>query len=175
MSDKLVRDRNGVRLGIEAPADVRIEREKARNRRLRITNTIPAATLPPEYKPKKELTMPDISPCELATGDSLRYDDPLAEKVADAIREDRRQLRWTADAPIKESISKTSQLLLGVERWLKATERANGKCWVYASIGDVGWGLYVDGDLAEAKRLAVPLLTAKLARALAELREATGQ
>ena len=41
----------GVRLGFAAPPEVRIERECVRNRRLRrITNTIPAATLPPEYK-----------------------------------------------------------------------------------------------------------------------------
>jgi len=48
----LVQDRSGhIRLGFDAPPEVRIERERVRNRRLRITNTIPAATLPPEYKP----------------------------------------------------------------------------------------------------------------------------
>ena len=103
------------------------------------------------------------------------YDDPLAEVVADAIKEDRRQLQWTADAPKEERILKTSQLFLGVGRWIKATEYGDGKCWVYANIGDIGWGLFVRGDLAEGKRTAVPMLTAKLARALAELREATGQ
>ena len=47
----LVQDRSGhIRLGFEAPPEVRIERERVRNRRLRITNDIPAATLPPEYK-----------------------------------------------------------------------------------------------------------------------------
>lgn len=103
------------------------------------------------------------------------YDDPLAEVVADAIREDRRQLHWTDDAPIEERIRKTSQLLLGVGRWIKATEYGDGKCWVYANIGDIGWGLFVRGDLAAGKRIAVVVLTAKLARALAELKEATGQ
>ena len=39
-----------VRLGFDAPPEVQIERELVRNRRLRITNTIPAATLPPEYE-----------------------------------------------------------------------------------------------------------------------------
>ena len=43
----------GVRLGFEAPPKVRIERERVRNRRLRITNSIPAATLPPEYKQQR--------------------------------------------------------------------------------------------------------------------------
>lgn len=101
------------------------------------------------------------------------YDDPLAEVVADAIKEDRRQLQWTADVPKEEPIRKTSQLLLGVGRRIKATEYGDGKCWVYANIGDVDWGLFVKGDLAEAKRQAAQLLTAKLAAALAELREAT--
>ena len=48
----LERIAGGVRLGFEAPPDVPIERDRVRNRRLRITNTIPAATLPPEYKGK---------------------------------------------------------------------------------------------------------------------------
>jgi carbon storage regulator CsrA len=46
----LVRYRAGIRLGFEAPPEVQIERECVRNQRLRTTNTIPAATLPPEYK-----------------------------------------------------------------------------------------------------------------------------
>jgi len=37
-----------------------------------------------------------ISPCELATGDSLRYDDPLAKAVVDHLREKRMlPLVWT--------------------------------------------------------------------------------
>jgi sRNA-binding carbon storage regulator CsrA len=43
----------GVRLGFEAPPEVQIERESVRNKRLRITNHIPAATLPPEYRQER--------------------------------------------------------------------------------------------------------------------------
>lgn len=46
----------GIRLGFEAPPDVQIERECVRNRRLRTTNTIPAATSPPEYKEERNLS-----------------------------------------------------------------------------------------------------------------------
>ena len=45
-----VRSNGEIRLGFDAPPDVQIERESVRNRRLRITNTIPAAALLPEYK-----------------------------------------------------------------------------------------------------------------------------
>jgi sRNA-binding carbon storage regulator CsrA len=53
-SVKFVRFQDGgIRLGFDFPPNVQIEREKARNKRLGTTNTIPAASLPPEYKQKR--------------------------------------------------------------------------------------------------------------------------
>ena len=44
----------GIRLGFTAPPEVQIEREPVRNKRLRITNHISAATLPPEYQQERK-------------------------------------------------------------------------------------------------------------------------
>ena len=105
------------------------------------------------------------------------YEDSLASVVADAIREDRRQLVWTDHliACVQPQTTACAILRLGGFNALTIAQRNDGQCWCHIDIGGFGGGVFVAGDLAEAKRVAIPLLTAKLACALAELREATGQ
>jgi len=123
----------------------------------------------------------DISPCELATGEPLRYDDPLAAAVEQDLRDTGMipaKLPEWKDVPTPRPVLHEKRMELatlgGYDDKLSVHEDGSGQCWCHISTNGVSWGVFVDGTTEEAKRLCIPVLAerfAKAARVLALLIE----
>lgn len=112
--------------------------------------------------------------CDLAA--CVADEETTRKLVGDAMREDRFvPLAWKDDALQEvQRVLASSRLTLGTFDTIRLTENNDGRVWCHADVADVAWGAYVAGTLEDAKLVAIHLLSEKVSRAAAIMKNLVG-
>lgn len=120
-----------------------------------------------DYQPKGKIML---------TTDTDRplHSDPLADEVAEHLRETCGQLQWE-DAPwtVQTRPIGKSVLKLGHGHTFSVEEQSNGECWLYAQLNWFSGGHFVTCSMDEGKAMIRQLMIDDLEKSLAILKGTT--